>query len=456
MYLPLKKRELTPKTLLYKPTAIVVGQTGSGKTSLANKLCKTSHKAGAGKGSLTQNLFRNDVCVGMNPFSLIDTPGTDSSTDTYKHAFLLREGLTTTDLNTIFVIIKFEHRFEKLIEIFYAQPVHYFTKKIIVMISHLDHSKNAVKDFREICQLFEKDCPDVSNIYFFSEQSPPEMVADFMFSCISNMTADKIEISDDDFQLNFNTFNTFQWTFKMKREYDLYKNKAKKLASDYTSFVCNNVLNMDDKDEILHMMLVQFRIDLDQMYEKFVNEYGDTMAQMDWYVFSIKMRKENIKLCDYFSEKVIPLMSYNLFDNKDPRNLIKQCPHCLLIWYKSEGCDGQTTCGNRGFTVNLGAPIRGLFKYVVNYIEGKISIEKNPNETPTPAPSQPISNVPAAAYKGCNATIVWSELPKLDDELILSLYKVKTMDEVKEIIKAESFIKVKENFEHGIDKRFHE
>jgi hypothetical protein len=32
---------------------------------------------------------------------LIDTPGTDSSSEAYKHAILLREGLTATEINTI-------------------------------------------------------------------------------------------------------------------------------------------------------------------------------------------------------------------------------------------------------------------------------------------------------------------------------------------------------------------
>ncbi len=38
------------------------------------------------------------ICIVM---MLIDTPGTDSSSEAYKHAILLREGLTATEINTI-------------------------------------------------------------------------------------------------------------------------------------------------------------------------------------------------------------------------------------------------------------------------------------------------------------------------------------------------------------------
>jgi hypothetical protein len=27
--------------------------------------------------------------------------------------------------------------------------------------------------------------------------------------------------------------------------------------------------------------------------------------------------------------------------------MFKRCPHCNEVWVKVEGCDGETTCGNR-------------------------------------------------------------------------------------------------------------
>ncbi|CAF5180917.1 unnamed protein product, partial [Rotaria magnacalcarata] len=92
MVKPLIQRQLIPKTLSYKPCAIMMGRISTGKTTLVNLLCGTQHEVGEGEGSYTRNLFLNDTSCGNNAFSLIDTPGTNSSSETYKHAILLRAG----------------------------------------------------------------------------------------------------------------------------------------------------------------------------------------------------------------------------------------------------------------------------------------------------------------------------------------------------------------------------
>ena len=55
---------------------------------------------------------------------------------------------------------------------------------------------------------------------------------------------------------------------------------------------------------------------------------------------------------------------------------------------------------------------------------------------------------------GCGGPIVWSQLPKLEDELILELFKIKTIDEAKELIKADDFKEVRQNYESNINKEF--
>ncbi|XP_037027513.1 uncharacterized protein LOC119068147 [Bradysia coprophila] len=453
MHQPLFKSDIKARELSYKPTAIIMGNTGAGKTTLANKLCQTNHDAGAGEGSVTQKLFRNDVCFGMNAFSLIDTPGTDSMANTYKHAFQLREALTATAVNTIFIVIRYENRFEKMVETFYAQPVHLFANKIVVMISHLDVSENAEKDYDGIVKVFAKHCPDVLNIIFYSRKSPCADIADCMFVCISNMKAEKIQISDEYFQLNFNTFEA---TFQMSRSFQVYQHEARALETrlkDYINSDMDSSLDeTDDRDELLHMLLVQFKNDLDTMYDDFVKEHREKMTDMNYFTFPIKLQAQNVQLIDDFTNFVVPRMSYNLFDKQDPRNLIKRCPHCQLIWYKTEGCDGETTCGNRGFSNSApAASLTKLFKYVISYVHGKVKIRKNQIQKTSPIRAAPCTS----SAKGCNAKIVWKDLPKLDDVLIFSLYSVKTMDEAKEIVKAERFKLDRKRYEGRIDTQFY-
>ena len=116
-----------------KPIGILMGKTGSGKTSLYNKVCGTNFVSGSGKGSVTRSLFRHEVIFCKNSFILMDSPGTDSQQDTIKHAFLLREGLTSTQINTIFLILEFDSRFERLLKSYIdvIQPVLNYVNHIV-------------------------------------------------------------------------------------------------------------------------------------------------------------------------------------------------------------------------------------------------------------------------------------------------------------------------------------
>ncbi|CAF1141253.1 unnamed protein product [Rotaria sordida] len=485
MIKPLIKQQLSAKKLLYKPCAVIMGRTGAGKTTLVNTLCETEHAAGEGRGSVTRNLYLNDISYGDHTFSLIDTPGTDSSSETYKHAVLLREGLTAKNINTIFIVIKYDSRFDKMVENYFEveQPVYNYTDKVVVMISHWDQSKNPQKNYEEICELFQDECPKINNLIFYSDRSSTTEVSNLMYSCISNMKKDKLKIEDEEFFLKF---NIYEMKNQMKVSFKEYEKKIASLLQEYTDLI-NSVqcASVEDKDEVLHMTIVQFKNEAETMLQDFQRKHGGAMMELDYYAFSIKMQKENVRICDDFVEKVVPLMSYNLFDNQDPRNLIKRCPYCKLIWFKTEGCDGITTCGNNSFSKRSGITSKAFWKYQVQRIEGKLQwtknpvedvIEENSEEKPeenfeefVERPSDPLNlvqhlirikmknfqNKANSKRVGCGKKFKWSELPKIEDELILELFKVKTIDQAKQLIQAGNFQAAKTNYEHDIDSNFY-
>ncbi|CAF3155956.1 unnamed protein product, partial [Rotaria sp. Silwood2] len=474
---PLIKQQLSPKQLSYKPCVIVMGRTGTGKTTLTNALCGTKHAAGEGAGSITRNLYRNDVNCGEYTFSLIDTPGTDSSTETYKHAFLLREALTATKINTIFIVIKYDSRFDKMIENYFEveQPVYNYGSKIVVMISHWDQSKNPQNSFKEICGLFHDECPSVTNLIFYSEQNCKAEVANLMYGCMSNMKDEKLVIKDEDF---FFKFNIYEMKNRIKISFGEYRKRANLLVQEYTDLINSaKSASVEDKDEILHMTIVKFKDEMETLLQEFQQQHGNTMIELDYYAFSIKMEKENVKICDEFVEKVVPWMSYSLTDNQDPRNLIKRCPHCKLIWFKTEGCDGSTFCGNNDFESRKDVSKKAFWKYQLERIGGKLIFIKNPAsenileeneaaencsdeeaatfeenviETARTPFTQPISQIRRTTRSflqnliqhrsqrkskgvGCGKEFKWSALPKLEDTLILELFKVKTIDQARQL-----------------------
>lgn len=448
---PVIKQPQSSQVLSYKPSAIVMGKTGAGKTTLVNMICGTKHDCGAGSGSITRNLFRNDINCGDHPFSLIDTPGTNSKIETYKHAYLLKQGLTATPINTIFIVTKYESRFDTMLESYYEteQPVYNYETKIVAMISHWDHSKEPEKEFVEICKLFEGYC---SNIICYSEQSSEMEIANLMYSCVSNMEREQLQINDKDFFFNF---NVAEIKLRTKRSVDQYRKKADEIFQNYSEAVIDADATVDEeeKDEILHMFIVEFKNEMERLLQEFRQEHAAEMSELDHYMFYIKMEKETVKLCDSFVEKVVPLMSYNLFDNEDPRNLIKKCPTCGLIWFKTEGCDGSTYCGNYEFENYFDQSSRPFRKYSVERVDGKLQWQKNDSEDEElETPARGNTNT---ERMGCGESFVWSELPKIEDNLILELFKVKTIKEAIKLIKSGNFKEVREEYEKNIDSNFY-
>ena len=82
-------RRVDVTKLNYRPTGLVMGKADVGKSTLVNKLCGSTHATGSDRSGVTQNLFKNTTNCGAYSFQLLDTPGTDSNIDTYKHAYLL-------------------------------------------------------------------------------------------------------------------------------------------------------------------------------------------------------------------------------------------------------------------------------------------------------------------------------------------------------------------------------
>ncbi|XP_055356172.1 uncharacterized protein LOC129601401 [Paramacrobiotus metropolitanus] len=451
MFRPLIKNSLTARASRHsnRPCCVLIGQTGAGKTTLANQLCNTKHIAGASAGSVTQQLSKNDASVGQNAFSLIDTPGTDSQTDTYKHAVLLRAGLTATDLNTIFIVLKYENRYIKMVDNYLQveQPVGNFTSKIVILISHMDEAKNPQGEFPEICTLLTEASPHIANVIFFSEMSDAGAIADLMYACMSHMEPQRLRITDEEFHFNFNLYAV---RLSMRKSFDQYKTQVQTLFAGYAKLrERTRSASDEDKDELFHAMIVQFKYDLDDLYQKFISKHGNDMVELEHYALCIEMQRENVKNCDRFVNSVTPLMTYNLFDTTDPRNLIKACPHCGLVWWKTEGCDGATTCGNRVSTL-FDMRSRALFRYVLKWVNGELVHTKNPV-----AKSAPVSATPSARGVGCGKAIVWNEIPKLDDEILFKIFEVKTMEEVKNIMKSGGYQRARAKYVATIDVTFH-
>jgi small GTP-binding protein len=229
---PVIKNEENIKQLDYVPIAAIMGTIGVGKTTLFNTLCGTNHIAEESTGSLTQNLYLHSVNVGKYAFNLIDTPGLNSLFDRLKHSILIRHSLTTHKLNTIFVILQFESRYDLMLREFceIEEKISKFNEKVVIMISKFDMCQEKEKAITETCKLFEK-YGYKNKIIFFSKNSDRYELSELMYSCMSNMNAENLAIDDEEFFLKFDIYEP---NAIIDRVFGEYKKILAKIYKDFS------------------------------------------------------------------------------------------------------------------------------------------------------------------------------------------------------------------------------
>lgn len=426
-------RKINVTKLNYQPIGIVMGKTGIGKSTLINKITGSTHPSHSSSSGVTQNLHMNTTNIGAFSFQIMDTPGTDSTIDTYKHAYQLWHALTSRSLNTIFIMLKYEPRYDKIVKSFFEEqtPVDNFAKKIVVIISCWDQSEEKEKDFACICKEFEPLC---SNIIFYSKLCDSSYLANIMYGFMSNMISQRLDITNHEFLLKFNVA-TVPTKIEMYKSYREYTGEANKLTNDYEELIkLLKEVHSTDRDEFLHGLLTEFNNEMQNNLEKYRQKYKVEMIDLDFYCFDIKMQNDILKRCEVFTERIKPLMSEYLFNPKDARNMIKMCPypHCGIIWFKTEGCNGQTECGKKvqNWYDFIGKP----FKRISFFRDTNGQLKWKKSEKPqmeNAERTRPLANG-KEQRRVCGQKITWSEMCPVDEKIILELFEVATIDQANE------------------------
>ena len=267
-----------------------------------------------------------------------------------------------------------------------------------------------------------------------------------MYECASNMPAEQIEIPKLDFFLKFNVSDM---KIKIQKYYKEFEKEANLLFYDYKGGISDlSLIPREESDEIIRIVIIQFKNDLDELLAAFQNKCGGEMQELDFYTLSIRLQKQHVKLCDQLVETVKELTSFSFFDKTDPRNLIKICPYCSLIWskIKSEGCDGETICGQR--TSNyFDVSTQPWYSFIITRVKGmKFSWTKNAKPL---VKMENLKKIDKGVENkiGCGQKITWSKMQSISESQILDLFKVKTIDEAKKIIENEKFAEIQVKYE---------
>ncbi|CAJ1415599.1 unnamed protein product [Effrenium voratum] len=106
---------------------------------------------------------------------------------------------------------------------------------------------------------------------------------------------------------------------------------------------------------------------------------------------------------------------------RDINTDLRKCPHCSAIWAKEEGCDGDTTCGNRVGKI-LDTRFESLSQFSFRFDGERLHI--------TQAAKRKLMGCQSSGGAGCGKTIAWHNMApvELPPEFVPSASRVKTDD----------------------------
>ena len=364
-------------------------------------------------------------------------------------------------------MLKYENRFKKILEKFLNEReiVNNYEKNIIVIITFADYSRNPNEDFEKICSIFEGYC---ENIIFYSDKSDNSKMADLMFACMSNMQRQTFNISDEEFHLKFN-LQSFLTNEEISEKYRNHEQNFKEIDRDYRKFVLEispSLQNDTEKNELFQGVIVSHKNELMKNLENFTTEFADTMHDVNNYCMWINLQKQILRICDDFSTFIVTFMNINFRDPNDPRNQYKRCPYCKTVWVKVTGCEN-VDCGER-MNKNDETDDMPLKRYEFFRQNGKvIYFERNKNivfnifDAVTElvnfiSTKQNIISTKKEKSIGCGKRFNWNtEAVPLTDKEICSLYKVNTIEQVKELIRSEVYSNLTKEYVKNFDTNFH-
>jgi len=451
---------IKPQILDYTPVGLIMGNTGSGKTTLLNMLCETDHLVSASGSSATRDLFKEAVEHGDKPFSLVDTPGIDSDEEVYKHAYLLKCAYEAMPYNAIFLVLRYDTRGDRIRECIKEQTkfINKYMDNVVLMFSTCDvvKKKDRSKAEENIATIVQAN--KIKQAIMYSYKSSLTDLSNAMYSCMSNNSKIKIEVTAEEF---FTKFKIWAAEKDLNAAYADFKEKAESMLNDYLDLVKVSQKESDmDTNNLIQAAAINLTNELDSIIDEFEKKHGLTMIDFNSYTAHIEMKKLKIKIVDKFLESVKKIMTWDLMNPNDIRNQIKKCTNCGQFLVKTQGCDYGTNCGNVPHNYDIGKTDTDKnfvpwYSSVITRVGGKLQlvkkklenlfISKSYNSTVDKFLTSQLKPGAKLGLGGCGARIEWGKLPLLDNATLNMVMNelCSTKDQATKNLEEEAYKKAK-------------
>lgn len=404
------------------PKVIILGKTGVGKTTFFNKLTGKKNHAPSGGTSGTKDaeIGRSDPeeCPEV-ALKIVDTPGTTGYGDKLENAIILKLALTTLKYNQILVLVKFDRLgviMEELKK--HLSMVRRYLDWATIVITHFDESYDEVNNMSSIKGAISKEFKITNVIYSKKKSSPRELILQ-VYDIAAYRDNLEIEISSKYFKTHFDIVEV---SFDQDEIVVEYKIKFKE-ESDRHKELITSLNNEEDEEFLVYSSYLHLVKLADSYCLKFGKENAEALLT-NQYIHYLHLKIELNDIIESLTQFYEDILKKKI--SVITRSPYRRCPHCGLIWVKSQGCDGKTRCGNRPDIIDI---VSQDFKTVEFYYENEESKELKwryvHHEKRNPSKNKYDTKVKKGGV-GCGNKIVWSEMPILNVSEMMEISKIES------------------------------
>lgn len=325
-------------------------------------------------------------------------------------------------------------------------------------------------------------------VIFSKKGGDAKSVAKNMYEVLTNNQPHQLKMTPEEFG---QVFDLATWDQAVVRGKRILEAKLSLLERQWTAY-CedirteNTTIEKSKRSTVLSQNIIQMSDECAKLNEWFWKTYEDKVTDdnlwaiqqdISMLIFN-RMTKIRLKMLE-----VMRILQDQKLGFMDEDTMLRKCPYCDTVWYKSSGCIGKTECGRReyGFVEKEGWD--GSLTYVIDFCKSVVKYFTDGNVDDKLLSANFANNKEALKYTiqtkdtgfgratgngqkaakyvakkqeslaGCGRTIVWSEMPMLDPMELQQLYQ--TNPDLKDFLKAkvqgEGFQRLRDK-EAAIDK----
>jgi len=318
-----------------RPIVALLGKVGHGKTSLINKLCKSRFPSGMGAGSVTEHI---QLAEADERFFVVDTPGFYASEDITGHIAAQKVALESLKLSGVYIVVKYG-RADDIAELVSNLMDVVGTEDVRILITHEDIVEDQEGfDPNELkTRLAQSLGVPIKNVGSFGKHSPRENVMKFVESTMHEPKS--YELSEEQLGQVANLAVGSRRIIKPINEI---------MAKIHAGTVACQEATAEGRGHWSDLIIISTQRTIFEEVNAAKLAMFRSVEGMEESDQHLVYGKAGVVLSLRLKSFMITtnkMMSYDVTDPREQRNMYKRCNYCGVIFNKTEGCDGVTTCG---------------------------------------------------------------------------------------------------------------